>query len=227
MAAPKTADTFVVGTRKSNLALTQTQYVADMLALRNSAQFPVRHMTTVGDRNQTTPLHLLQPYQSGQPAKSLWTDELEAALLDGRFDVLVHSCKDVPTLLREGCEIACLLERHDPRDALVVKKGLEYKSLKDLPKGAVIGTGSVRRIAQLSRAYPDLKFADMVSTVASEASWRRRQRRGPYVGSAWKKTKPHASVLRSWTDFFLHLRYGISGVLAYAPRVSLWPLSQA
>lgn len=163
MAAPKTADTFVVGTRKSNLALTQTQFVADSLALKNSAQFPVRHMTTVGDRNQTTPLHLLQPYQSNQPAKSLWTDELEAALLDGRFDVLVHSCKDVPTLLRDGCEIACLLERHDPRDALVVKKGLEYKSLKDLPKGAVIGTGSVRRIAQLSRAYPDLKFADMVS----------------------------------------------------------------
>lgn len=198
MAAPKTPDTFVVGTRKSNLALTQTQFVADLLAQRNSAQFPVRHMTTVGDRNQTTPLHLLQPYQSGQPAKSLWTDELEAALLDGRFDVLVHSCKDVPTLLRDGCEIACLLERHDPRDALVVKKGLGYKSLKELPKGAVIGTGSVRRIAQLSRAYPDLKFADMVSTVCGgrwaasgerskpKMSWSRVRRNARRAENVWR-----------------------------------------
>jgi hypothetical protein len=117
----------------------------------------------VGDRNQTTPLHLLSPYNSAQPAKSLWTDELEAALLDGRMDILVHSCKDVPTLLKDGCEIAALPQRHDPRDALVVKAGLPYTSLDQLPDGAVIGTGSVRRIAQLRRAYPALKFDDMVS----------------------------------------------------------------
>lgn len=194
MAAPHTSGTFVVGTRKSNLALTQTQYVADELALRNSAMFPVRHMTTVGDRNQTTPLHLLQPYQSNQPAKSLWTDELESALLDGRFDVLVHSCKDVPTVLRDGCEISCLLERHDPRDAFVVKKGLPYKSLKDLPKGAVIGTGSVRRIAQLARAYPDLKFADMVSVEAAFCSKRWRWKNG--IARKRRRTKGHCAPPR-------------------------------
>jgi hydroxymethylbilane synthase len=167
MAAPKSDSSFIVGTRKSNLALVQTQFVADALAAASvaagtPATFPVVHMTTVGDRNQTTPLHLLSPYNSAQPAKSLWTDELEAALLDGRMDLLVHSCKDVPTTIREGCEVAALLERHDPRDAFVVKQGLEYKSLDDLPAGAVIGTGSVRRIAQLRRAYPHLKFDDMV-----------------------------------------------------------------
>ncbi|WOO78723.1 Porphobilinogen deaminase [Vanrija pseudolonga] len=157
-----TPSRFVVGTRKSNLALIQTQWVADALAAANSpATFPVEHMTTLGDRNQTTPLHELSPFNSAQPAKSLWTDELESALLDGRFDLLVHSCKDVPTAIRDGCEFAALLERHDPRDAFVVKQGLPYKSLDELPAGSVIGTGSVRRVAQLSRAYPKLKFADM------------------------------------------------------------------
>lgn len=162
--ASASSSQLVVGTRKSNLALIQTHYVADLLAGVNpGTTFPVLDMTTVGDRNQTTPLHLLSPYNSKQPAKSLWTDELESALLDGRMDLLVHSCKDVPTVLRDGCEIAALLERHDPRDALVIKKGLQYKSLDELPAGSVVGTGSVRRVAQLSRAYPKLKFADMVS----------------------------------------------------------------
>lgn len=155
---------FVVGTRKSNLALIQTQYVADSLASANGGKsFPVSHMTTKADANQTTPLHLLAPYSSSTPAKSIWTDELESALLDGRFDLLVHSCKDVPTAIRPGCEIAAQLERHDPRDALVVKAGLPYKSLDELPAGSIVGTGSVRRVAQLKRAYPKLKFDDMVS----------------------------------------------------------------
>ncbi|KLT44290.1 hypothetical protein CC85DRAFT_283802 [Cutaneotrichosporon oleaginosum] len=153
---------FVVGTRKSNLALIQTQHVADSLAAANAGKaFPVHHMTTKADANQSTPLHLLAPYNSATPAKSIWTDELESALLDGRFDLLVHSCKDVPTLIREGCEVAALLERHDPRDALVVKQGLPYKSLDEMPAGSIIGTGSVRRVAQLKRAYPKLRFEDM------------------------------------------------------------------
>ncbi|KAL7421804.1 porphobilinogen deaminase [Cryptotrichosporon argae] len=169
MSSPSTAigaasapTTFSIGTRRSNLALVQTNLVASALGSANpSASFPVVSMSTVGDRNQTTPLHLLSPYSSSQPAKSLWTDELEAALLRGTFDMLVHSCKDVPTALRDGCEIAALLEREDPRDALVVKLGLDYKSLDDLPDGSVVGTGSVRRVAQLKRAYPQLKFDDM------------------------------------------------------------------
>lgn len=166
-----TPNTLVVGTRKSNLALIQTHMVADALASANEGTaFPVVDMTTAGDRNQTTPLHLLSPYNSTTPAKSLWTDELESALLDGRMDLLVHSCKDVPTTIRQGCEIGALLERHDPRDAFVVKAGLHYKTIDELPAGAVVGTGSVRRVAQLSRAYPHLKFADMVS--------RRRHARG-------------------------------------------------
>ena len=161
-AATRPYTSFVLGTRKSNLALTQTHLVADSLsALHPSYDFSVEWMTTVGDRNQQTPLHLLTPYSQQQPAKSLWTDELEARLMSGGFDLIVHSLKDVPTTLKPGCEIACMLRREDPRDAFVVKAGLGYKSLDDLPDGAVVGTGSVRRVAQLKRAYPKLVFEDM------------------------------------------------------------------
>ncbi|WWD17856.1 porphobilinogen deaminase [Kwoniella shandongensis] len=206
-------NSFVLGTRKSQLALVQTGHVADALrelhsssysrnddgnddgvkvsshddcgqtpdielplAERNGGifahlvekpyfplqySFSVEWMTTVGDRNQTTPLHLLSPYDSTQPAKSLWTDELEARLIHGHFDMLVHSFKDVPTILKDGCEIGCVVKREDPRDAFVVKKGLSYTRLEDLPDGSVVGTGSVRRVAQLKRAFPNLVFEDM------------------------------------------------------------------
>ncbi|WVQ97423.1 porphobilinogen deaminase [Kwoniella sp. CBS 9459] len=164
---------FVLGTRKSNLALIQTGHVADDLRDLHNVEdedgqlpaypftFSIESMTTVGDRNQTTPLHLLSPYSSSQPAKSLWTDELEARLMGGHFDMLVHSLKDVPTVLKEGCEIGCMAKRHDPRDALVIKEGLPYKTLEDLPDGSIVGTGSVRRVAQLKRAFPNLIFEDM------------------------------------------------------------------
>ena len=114
-------------------------------------------MSTEGDKNQSQALYLLG-------GKSLWTKELEVVLKENMVDMLVHSLKDVPTTLPEGCEIGAILEREDPADSLVIKKGLEYKSLDELPDGSVVGTSSVRRVAQLRRAYPKLKFADVVST---------------------------------------------------------------
>lgn len=129
-----------------------------------SYDFPIVTMTTAGDNNQTTPLYLLSNpgSSSSGPAKSLWTEELELALLEGKVDVIVHCVKDMPTTLPAGCELACMLEREDPRDALVVKKGLPYKTLAEMPEGSVIGTSSVRRTAQLSRNYPKLKFMSVV-----------------------------------------------------------------
>lgn len=178
---------FTLGTRKSQLALVQTHLVADALTLAHTralsskmpgtdtdsgsglaggnVQFKVESMTTVGDKNQTTPLHLLTPYSQQQPAKSLWTDELEARLMSGHFDLLVHSLKDVPTTLKDGCEIGAILTREDPRDCLVVKAGRSERTLEDLETGSVVGTGSVRRVAQLKRAFPGLRFEDMVSLV--------------------------------------------------------------
>jgi len=82
-------------------------------------------------------------------------------LLDGSIDLIVHSLKDVPTTLPEGCAIGAILEREDPRDALVVKEGLEYKTLEELPDGSIVGTSSVRRVAQLKRLFPKLEFSDV------------------------------------------------------------------
>ena len=112
----------------------------------------------MGDLNKVTPLYQFD-------AKALWTRELEVALLEGEIDMIVHSLKDMPTTLPEGCALGAITEREDPRDAVVMKSSLEYKSLDELPEGSVVGTSSVRRIAQLRRAYPHLHFADVRGNV--------------------------------------------------------------
>lgn len=111
-----------------------------------------------GDINQSQPLYLLG-------GKALWTKELEVAMLDGGVDAIVHSLKDVPTSFPPGCELGAVLVREDPSDALVVKAGSSYRCLEDMPDGSIIGTSSVRRVAQLRRRFPRLKFADVVRTV--------------------------------------------------------------
>ncbi|THU90755.1 porphobilinogen deaminase [Dendrothele bispora CBS 962.96] len=154
--------TFVLASRASQLAQIQTNTaVANLQALypndSNSApKFTTSFMSTAGDKNQSQALFLLG-------GKALWTGELEAALLDRTVDMLVHSFKDVPTSLPEGCMIAGIMEREDPVDSLVIKKGKEdvWKTLDDLPEGSVIGTSSVRRVAQLKRKYPGFKFIDV------------------------------------------------------------------
>lgn len=75
--------------------------------------------------------------------------------------MIVHSLKDMPTQLPAGCVLGCIMDRADARDALVVKTGLEYKSIAELPEGSVVGTSSVRRSAQVKRRYPHLVFKDV------------------------------------------------------------------
>ncbi|CCL99962.1 uncharacterized protein FIBRA_01987 [Fibroporia radiculosa] len=111
-------------------------------------------MSTGGDKNQSQALYLLG-------GKALWTKELEVALRDGEVDMVVHSFKDVPTELPEGCDIAGVMEREDPVDSLVVRKDKPWKSLEELPDGSVVGTSSVRRVAQLIRQFPKLIFKDV------------------------------------------------------------------
>ena len=151
----------VLASRSSQLAQIQTNIVLDTL----KRAFPERafgtaFMSTQGDKNQSQALYLLG-------GKSLWTKELEVALLEGEVDMLVHSLKDVPTALPEGCVLGAILEREHGEDSLVVKKGYTaggkaVHRLDDLPAGAVIGTSSVRRVAQLKRRYPGLVFKDVV-----------------------------------------------------------------
>ncbi|KAF4975378.1 hypothetical protein FZEAL_7829 [Fusarium zealandicum] len=147
-----------VGTRKSPLALAQTNIVVDALKANfPDHEFHIHSMTTTGDRDQNTAL-----YNFG--GKGLWTSQLEELLVKRELDIVVHSLKDMPTVLPEGCVLGCVTSREDPRDTLVIKKALQekhgWKTLADLPPGSIIGTSSVRRIAQLVRRYPTLKFKD-------------------------------------------------------------------
>lgn len=119
--------------------------------------FPTRTMQTAGDVNLRSPLYVI-----GGEGRAIWTKELEVALLASGVDAIVHSLKDVPTTLPANLELGAILEREDPRDALVVKAGLPYTSLDEMPPGSVIGTSSVRRVALLRRAYPHLMFSDVV-----------------------------------------------------------------
>lgn len=119
-------------------------------------------MLTGGDKNKIDALYTIGG-STKDGGKSLWTEELEVALKQERtIDFVVHSLKDVPTILPEGCEIGCIPERESALDSLVVKKGLPYKSLGELPDGSVVGTSSIRRVTQLKRAFPTLIFTDVV-----------------------------------------------------------------
>ncbi|KAI2643610.1 porphobilinogen deaminase [Xylaria nigripes] len=152
-----------VGTRRSALAMIQANWVsASLKKLYPDIDFEVRGMLSTADKDKITAL-----YKFG--GKGLWTSELEAALVADQLDLIVHCAKDMPTSLPEGCALACFTEREDPRDVVVVKKGLEnkYKTLADLPEGAVVGTSSVRRMAQIARRYPKLQFKDMRGNIDS------------------------------------------------------------
>ena len=154
---------FRLGTRGSPLALVQANLVRAALAGAHGwreEEVALVTIRTTGDRVQDRPLAEIG-------GKALWTKELEVALKENAVDMLVHSFKDVPTVLPEGCEIAGVLEREDPVDSLIVRKGESWKTLDELPEGSVVGTSSVRRVAQLKRKYPKLVFKDVVSRTCS------------------------------------------------------------
>lgn len=138
-----------IGTRGSLLALAQAHEVRAKLMTahgRNESQFEIVVIKTTGDRILDRPL-------SEVGGKGLFTKELEDALLTGDIDLAVHSMKDMQTVLPEGLAIGAVLEREDVRDAFI---SLKYSSLADMPAGAVVGTSSLRRQAQVKRLRPDL-----------------------------------------------------------------------
>lgn len=146
-----------IGTRRSQLAMVQANATkATLERLYPDHQFLVKPQDATADKDKITAL-----YNFG--TTGLWTNELEAELVAGKVDFIVHCLKDMPTTLPEGCVVACITDREDPRDVVVVKKSLQtkYKTLADLPAGSVVGTSSIRRMAQVSRRYPDLKFMDV------------------------------------------------------------------
>ena len=144
-----------VGSRKSQLALIQTRFViAELKKIRPEISFEIVEMSTVGD-------NVLDKALSKIGEKSLFTKELEVALEKGDVDFVVHSMKDLPTTLPPGMVIGAVLEREDPRDAVILKANCASSCLAQLPPGSVVGTSSLRRAAQLRAAYPGLVFQDV------------------------------------------------------------------
>ncbi|HEX6588177.1 MAG TPA: hydroxymethylbilane synthase [Longimicrobiales bacterium] len=143
-------------TRGSALALWQAHHVRAALEGPDGAPELVVVRTT-GDRVQDVALSRIGD-------RGLFTREVDDALLDGRADLAVHSAKDVPTVLPDGLEIVAFMTREDPSDVLVVRPGLEA-TLDGLPRGARVGTSSLRRRAQLAALRPDLEVVDLRGNV--------------------------------------------------------------
>ncbi|KAF7591234.1 porphobilinogen deaminase [Aspergillus hancockii] len=153
--------TFTVGTRKSKLALAQTDLVvAALKEVYPQYEFKIHSQETAGDLNTTIAFREFA-------TKNLWTEELEEHLMAGNVDFIVHSLKDVPTLLPSACTLGPTLKREDSRDVMVMKKGLQAASLSDLPAGSVVGTSSIRRTAQLALKYPHLKVTDVRGNIGT------------------------------------------------------------
>jgi len=140
------ADTLLIATRESRLALWQAEHVRALLTQRFGMAVGLLGMTTLGDQ-------ILDRTLAKVGGKGLFVKELETALEEGRAQLAVHSLKDVPMDLPDGFELAAVLEREDPRDALVSPR---FATLAELPPGATVGTSSLRRVVQLLSLRPDL-----------------------------------------------------------------------
>lgn len=149
-------DTIIIGTRSSKLALWQAKYIQKRL----EEQYPnlhveLKHVTTQGDKILDAPLAKIG-------GKGLFTKELEEEMLAGDIDIAVHSLKDVPTEVARGLMITAVTKRADSGDAFVSNR---YAHFADLPKGAVVGTSSLRRKAQLLHVRPDLTIKNLRGNV--------------------------------------------------------------
>ncbi|WP_407947298.1 hydroxymethylbilane synthase [Pectinatus sottacetonis] len=160
----------VIGTRSSKLALWQANYIADCIKEKYPDKtVELLHITTKGDRVLEVPLAKIG-------GKGLFTKEIETAMLEKKIDMAVHSLKDMPTVLPAGLKLAVISKRADVGDAFV---SLKYKKFSELPKGAKIGTSSLRRKAQLLHVRPDLMICDLRGNVNTRLS---RLEQGQFAG---------------------------------------------
>lgn len=148
--------TLRIATRKSPLALWQAEFVkAQLLKYHADLDVELVAMTTKGDILLDTPLAKIG-------GKGLFVKELEVAMLDGRADIAVHSMKDVPMEFPSGLDLAVICERENPLDAFVSN---DYKSLEELPDGAIVGTSSLRRQCQVRAHFPNLQIKELRGNV--------------------------------------------------------------
>ena len=148
-----------IASRRSKLAMVQTLWVKEQLE-KNIPDLAVtiEAMATQGDK-------ILDVALAKIGDKGLFTKELEAQMLIGHADIAVHSLKDLPTNLPEGLKLGCITKREDPADALVVNKKNYCYKLETLPAGSIVGTSSLRRLAQLRNKFPHLVFKDIRGNV--------------------------------------------------------------
>jgi len=159
VSAPTAQSGLRIASRRSQLAMVQTHWVRDALEQAHPGlRISIEAMATQGDK-------ILDVALAKIGDKGLFTKELEAQMLVDRADIAVHSLKDLPTNLPEGLMLGCITEREDPADALVVHERHRACSLATLPEGSVVGTSSLRRLAQLRHHYPHLCFKDVRGNV--------------------------------------------------------------
>ncbi len=236
-----------VGTRGSPLALYQTRHFLDLIRavcplLREVDAFEEHEISTAGDRVQDRRLAEIG-------GKGLFAKEIHEALLDGRVDFAVHSLKDLETELPPGIVLACTLRREDPRDAIVLGDACHRSAFRDrrgftsaahhattdpfaaLPKGALIGTASVRRQAQLLHARPDLRCEVIRGNVQTRLS---RVATGEFDASLLALAglkrlglEHHAGVILDEEDMVPAACQGIIGVTVRADDVELHELLSA
>lgn len=144
-----------IGTRKSKLALAQTQMVADKISeIFPETEIQIINISTTGDKILNKPLAAIG-------GKGVFVSEIESALINGEIDIAVHSAKDLPLCLAGGLEISGVLKRGNYRDVLVTKSGVSIDNQSDF----VIGTGSLRRRLNLKKIYPNVTFKDIRGNV--------------------------------------------------------------
>ncbi len=154
----------IIGSRDSKLALIQTEMIRDqLLAIDPSLEIEIIKVKSEGDLILDTPLAQIPQGD----VKGLFTKELEHALLAETIDLAVHSMKDLPTSLPAGLEIACTSKREDLRDVVCMSKRALDQGIDHISKAHVVATSSPRRIAQLKRLYPQVKFTDMRGNLAT------------------------------------------------------------
>jgi len=145
-----------IATRGSKLALWQSEHIKAVLEEKNPGlEVELKIVITSGDKIIDTPLAKIG-------GKGLFLKEIEEAMLRGEAQIAVHSLKDVPTVMPDGLVLAAITEREDVRDAMLSEK---YTDIEDLPKGATVGTSSLRRRMHLARIRPDLKIKDLRGNV--------------------------------------------------------------
>lgn len=153
-----------VATRKSALAMAQTTMVAEAIVQANPGlSYELVSMTTEGDRR-------LDKSLASFGGKGVFIKELEVALLEGRADIAVHSLKDMPAEVLPEFKLAAVLHREDPRDAFVARGGVDGCRFMELPAGARIGTGSIRRVVQLKALRPDLEYVPVRGNIQTRLS---------------------------------------------------------